>query len=112
MNGDDVSRIVSEVAALKATLAEREQGSQAFRRELRDSLRDIKGTATDHAAEDTRRFERVDVMFDQKITGLYEHLEAQANAQRTRAWQITGIALTAFFGLAGVLIAAYKAGML
>ena len=112
MNGDEVRAIVSEVASLKAVIEERARGVDLFRHELRESFHDVKGAITDHAAEDTRRFEKVDTALDQKITGLWEHLEAQANAQRTRAWQITGIALTAFFGLAGVLIAVYKAGLL
>ena len=112
MNGDEVRAIVREVAALQAVSAERERSSELFRGELRGTFRDVKEAITEHAAEDTRRFEKVDTALDQKITGLWEHLEKQANAQRTRAWQITGIALTAFFGLAGVLIGAYKAGLL
>lgn len=112
MNGDDVTRIIAEVAGLKAASTERERGADQFRGELRDTFREVKNMVTEHAAEDTRRFEKVDTALDEKITGLSQHLERQANAQRTRAWQITGIALTAFFGLAGVLIAAYKAGML
>ena len=112
MNGDDVGRIVNEVVALKATLTEREHQSGIFRQELRETFRDLTTTVTEHAAEDTRRFERVDTSLDHKIGGLYEFLEKQAAQQRTRAWQVAGVIVTAALGVIGVLITASRAGIL
>ena len=112
MNGDEVRAIVSEVAALKAVSAERERSSESFRHELRETFRDVKGAITEHAAEDTRRFERVDTSLDHKITGLYEFLEQHARDERAQAWKIAGVIVTAALGVLGVVISASKAGWL
>ena len=112
MNGDDVRAIVSEVVALKTVIAERGQTSELFRRELRDTFHDVKEAITAHAAEDTRRFEKVDTALDHKIGGLYEFLEKQAAQQRTRAWQIAGIVVATALSMIGLLLSASKSGWL
>ena len=112
MNGDEASRIVSEVASLKAMLVEREHGATEFRGEVRAGFLGIKDDLLDHMKEDTRRFDASGKLLDEKVVGLYDHLQKQADAQRTRAWIITSIALTAFFGLATALITMHKAGIL
>jgi hypothetical protein len=112
MGTDDGGRIIRDVAELKAILTERGRDAEVFRGEMRDGVRDMNGFLVDHAAEDTRRFEKSGEVLDEKVAGLYEYMEKQANAQRTRAWQIAGIVMTAVLGLAGVLIAAHKSGLL
>lgn len=112
MNGDEATRIVGEVASLRAMLTEREHGAAEFRGEVRAGFRGIKDDLIDHGKEDTRRFDAQGKLIDEKVTGLYDHLQKQADAQRARAWQILGVALTAFFGLVTALVAAHKSGLL
>ena len=112
MNGDEASRIVSEVASLRAMLVERERGAAEFRLDMRTGLRETVATITEHATEDTRRFDKAATTLDEKVSGLYEHLQEQADKQRARAWQITGVVIMATLAFAGVLIAAHKSGML
>ena len=112
MNGDDVGRIVNEVVALQAMLAEREHQSDIFRQELRENFRGVTKAITEHAVEDTRRFERVDTSLDHKIGGLYAYLEKQAAQQRTRAWQVAGVVVTAALGVIGIVISASRSGFL
>ncbi len=108
---DDQS-VAIELAKLSVKLDERERGASSFRQEIREGFGRVEQHIAIHSAEDTRRFEMASTALDEKVSGLYEHMQAQSDAQRTRAWQISGIVITAVLALAGVLITAHKSGIL
>ena len=112
MNGDEAIRISNEVAGLAAVLRERARATELFETQVLTGIREVRIDLGVHARDDTARFEGVGARIDEKVSGLYEHLERQANAQRARAWQITGVVIMASLALAGVLISANKSGLL
>ena len=112
MNGDDTGRLFNEFTALKSILMEREHSATEFRTEMRAGFQNAQHALTAHTDEDTRRFEKAAAALDEKVSGLYEHMQKQADAQRARAWQILGIVLAAIFSVVGLVITAHKTGAL
>lgn len=88
------------------------EASGLFRTEVRSEFRDVKEMVSDHAAEDTRRFESAALSLDKKVGEVYAHVDTQENERRRRTWQAAGVISGLIVGIASLAIAAIKAGWL